>query len=117
MAMQVMLPLSAWVEAATRRLQPGGTLTLIAGTDSLPELLDALAPKLGSAAVLPLQSRDGRPAPRIILRARKGGRAPFRLLAPFVIHDGATHDGDRESYSPEANAILRGGAPLLAPFG
>lgn len=115
-AMQVSLPLSAWVQAATRRLVPGGWLTLITGTDSLPEVLAALAPKLGSAMVLPLAPREGRAPPRILLRARKGGRAPFRLLPPFVIHEGAAHDGDRESYTPAANAILRDGADLSAPF-
>jgi len=104
------------VQAATRRLAPGGWLTLIAGTDSLPDLLSALAPKLGSAAVLPLAARPGRPALRLILRARKGGRAPFRLLAPFVIHEGDSHDGDRESYTPQANAVLRGGGGILPLF-
>lgn len=115
-AMQVVLPMADWVQAATRRLAPGGWLTLIAGADSLPALLAALAPKLGSAAVLPLAAREGRPALRVILRARKGGRAPFRLLAPLVIHEGAAHDGDRESYTPLANAILRDGAGLSAQF-
>lgn len=115
-AMQVETPLSAWVSAATRRLRPGGWLTLICGADGLPEVLAALPPKLGSAAVLPLAPREGRPAPRVIVQARKGGRAPFRLLAPFVIHAGAAHDGDRESYTPAANAVLRDGADLLAPF-
>ncbi|WP_128514663.1 tRNA1(Val) (adenine(37)-N6)-methyltransferase [Tabrizicola thermarum] len=116
-AMQVDTPLSAWVAAATRRLRPGGWLTLICGADGLPEVLGALAPKMGSAAVLPLAPRDGRPALRVLLRARKGGRAPFRLLAPFVIHQGAAHDGDRESYTPAANAVLRDGADLLDQFG
>lgn len=116
-AMQVDTPLSGWVSAATRRLRPGGWLTLICGADGLPEVLAALAPKLGSAAVLPLAPREGRPALRILLRARKGGRAPFRLLAPFVIHQGPAHDGDRESYTPAANAVLRDGADLSAPFG
>jgi tRNA1Val (adenine37-N6)-methyltransferase len=115
-AMQVDTPLAAWVAAATRRLRPGGWLTLICGADGLPEVLSAFAPKLGSAAVLPLTPRAGRPALRVIVQARKGGRAPFRLLAPFVIHDGATHDGDRESYTPAANAVLRDGADLLAQF-
>ena len=116
-AMQVRTPLSDWVLAATRRLRPGGWLTLICGADGLPEVLAALTPKLGSAAVLPLAPREGRAALRVILRARKGGRAPFRLLAPFVLHQGAAHDGDRESYTPQANAVLRDGADLLAPFG
>jgi tRNA1(Val) A37 N6-methylase TrmN6 len=115
-ALQVSLPLSLWVQVATRRLAPGGWLTLIAGADSLPDLLGALAPKLGSAAVLPLAPRQGRAALRVILRARKGGRAPFRLLAPFVIHRGDAHDGDRESYTPAANAVLRDGADLSAEF-
>lgn len=115
-AMQVDTPLSAWVAAATRRLRPGGWLTLICGADGLPEVIAALPPKLGSAAVLPLAAREGRAALRVIIQARKGGRAPFRLLAPFVIHAGAAHDGDRESYTPAANAVLRDGADLLAAF-
>ncbi|MES2814843.1 MAG: methyltransferase [Pseudomonadota bacterium] len=115
-AMQVETPLSDWVAAATRRLRPGGWLTLICGSDGLPEVLAALPPKLGSAAVLPLAAREGRPALRVIVQARKGGRAPFRLLAPLVIHQGLAHDGDRESYTPAANAVLRDGADLLASF-
>ena len=115
-AMQVETPLSDWVLAATRRLRPGGWLTLICGADGMPEVLAALAPKLGSAAVLPLAPREGRAALRVIVQARKGGRAPFRLLAPFVLHQGPAHDGDLESYTPEANAVLRDGADLLAPF-
>lgn len=115
-AMQVDTPLSDWVAAATRRLRPGGWLTLICGADGLPQVLAALAPKLGSAAVLPLAAREGRAALRVIIQARKGGRAPFRLLAPFVIHQGEAHDGDRESYTPAANAVLRDGADLLAAF-
>lgn len=115
-AMQVETPLAAWVEAAARRLKPGGWLTLICGADGLPQLLAALGTRLGSAAVLPLTPRTGKPALRILLQARKGGRAPFRLLAPFVIHAGTAHDGDRESYTPAANAVLREGADLLALF-
>ena len=115
-AMQVETPLADWVSAASRRLRPGGWLTLICGADGLPQVLSAMGTKLGSAAVLPLAAREGRPALRIILQARKGGRAAFRLLAPLVIHQGLAHDGDRESYTPEANAILRDGADLLARF-
>jgi tRNA1(Val) A37 N6-methylase TrmN6 len=52
----------------------------------------------------------------VLVQARKGGRAPFRLLPPFVIHRGAVHDGDRESYTPAANAVLREAGDLLAYF-
>lgn len=115
-AMQVDLPLAEWVRAAGRRLAPGGWLTLICGADGLPDVLAGMGTKLGSVAVLPLQPREGRAAVRVIVQARKGGRAPFRLLAPFTIHAGAAHDGDRESYTPEANRVLRDGGDLLARF-
>ena len=115
-AMQVNLPLSEWVKAGARRLAPGGWLTLICGADGLPDVLAGMGTKMGSISVLPLQPRTGRPSVRIIVQARKGGRAPFRLLPPFVIHQGAAHDGDRESYTPEANAVLRDGGDLLAQF-
>jgi len=115
-AMQIETPLSEWVTAASRRLAPGGWLTLICGVDGLPEVLSALAPKLGSSAVLPLVAREGQHAQRVLIQARKGGRAPFRLLGPFILHQGPTHDGDRESYSPMASTVLRDGTDLLANF-
>ena len=116
MALRAEIPLGQWVMAATPRLAPGGWLTLICGADGLPEVLAAMGTKLGSAAVLPLTPREGRPALRILLRARKTGRAAFRLLAPLVIHQGPAHDGDRESYTPRANEILRMGASLSEEF-
>jgi tRNA1(Val) A37 N6-methylase TrmN6 len=63
-----------------------------------------------------LAPRQGQPALRILLRARKTGRAAFRLLAPLVIHTGDAHDGDRESYTAQAQAVLRDAADLSAMF-
>ena len=60
--------------------------------------------------------RDGRTAPRVIMQCRKRGRAPFRLLAPFVIHAGDAHAGDREHYTTAAQAVLRDGGGLSALF-
>ena len=116
LALRAELPLGEWVAAASKRLEPGGWLTMILGADGLPEVLGALGPRLGSAVVLPIAAREGRPALRVILRARKGGKAAFRLLAPVITHHGAAHDGDRESYTPRANDILRNGAALSAEF-
>ena len=115
-ALRVQTPIAAWVQAAATRLEPGGWLTMIFATPRLPEVLAALPPKLGSAQILPLAPRQGREAPRVILRARKGGRAAFRLLAPFVLHAGEAHGGDREDYTPAASAVLRGGGDLSAAF-
>ena len=110
-------PVGDWVAAALTRLHPGGWLTLILSAALLPGALAALSPRGGSAQVLPLAPRAGREAPRVILRARKGGKAPLRLLFPFVLHTGPAHSGDREDYTPEASAVLRGGGGLSAAFG
>ncbi|EEW24815.1 tRNA1(Val) (adenine(37)-N6)-methyltransferase [Rhodobacter ferrooxidans] len=112
MALRTSQPLALWIESATRRLAPGGWLTLILGTDRLPEALAAMDARLGSVAVLPLAPREGRPALRVIVQARKGGRAAFRLLPPFIMHAGVAHDIDRDSHSPQARAVLRDGADL-----
>lgn len=106
-------PLADWLLAARKRLRPGGWLTLIHLADRLPDLMRGME-GFGAVSVLPLAPRPGRPATRVILRARKGARGPFRLLAPVILHDSPAHDGDRESYSPEIRAVLREAAPLAA---
>ncbi|RME17374.1 MAG: methyltransferase domain-containing protein, partial [Alphaproteobacteria bacterium] len=78
-------PLASWIDAATRRLRHRGWLTLIQRADRVPEVLRALDDRLGSVMLKPLLPREGRPAALVIVRARKGGRAPFRLLAPLVL--------------------------------
>ncbi len=115
-ALRAQTPLGDWVQTAARRLNPGGWLTLICGADGLPQVLAAFGTGLGSASVLPLAPRQGRAALRIILRARKSGRAAFRLLAPLILHSGAAHDGDHDSYTVRAAAILRDGADLSEEF-
>ncbi|HHI70699.1 MAG TPA: methyltransferase domain-containing protein [Rhodobacteraceae bacterium] len=105
-------PLADWIDAATRRLKPKGYLTIIQDTERLPELLGVLDDRLGSVRVLPLIPRAGRPVHLVIMQARKGGRAAFRLLAQVMMHEGALHDGDRESYTAEIRAVLRSGAAL-----
>lgn len=105
-------PLAVWIDTAIRRLVPKGRLTLIQRAERLPALMAALDGRVGSAEVLPLSPRAGRAAKLVLLRAVKGGRGAFRLLPPLVLHEGAAHDGDRESYSPEIRAALRDAAPI-----
>jgi tRNA1(Val) A37 N6-methylase TrmN6 len=115
-ALREALPLADWIAAAARRVRDGGWLVVIQAADRLPALLAALPPTMGSVAVLPVAPRAGRPAGRVILRARKGGRAAFRLLAPLVLHAGAAHAADRDDHTPEAQAILREAA-AISSFG
>lgn len=107
-------PMAQWVDVAARRLAPLGVLTVIHRAERLPELLAALHGQggFGGAQILPLAGREGRAAGRVIVQARKGGRAEARLLAPLVLHAGPAHARDGEDFTPEVAAILRGGAPL-----
>lgn len=100
-------PMDRWIAAVADRLTGGGALTLIQRGEKLPEILAALAGRLGGIAVFPLRPRAHAPAKRVLVRAVKGARAPLRLLKGLDLHDdsGARH-------TPEAEAILSGQAPI-----
>lgn len=108
-------PLALWVDIAARRLAPKGLLHMIQRVDRLPDLLGACDGRLGSLEVLPIAARQSRPADLFILRARKGGRAPFRLHVPYLLHEGDEHRGDRDSYRPDVTRIFREGKSLPWP--
>lgn len=106
--------LSLWLEAAARRLAPKGHLTLICRAERVPELLAGLPAYLGSTELWPIVPRVGQPSQLVLLRARHSGRAAFRLHAGLLMHEGAAHAADGESYTAAVNAALRHAAAL--PF-
>ena len=109
-------PLELWIDAAARRLNHKGYLTLIQDVRRVPELMAACEKtSLGSIALLPISARQGRAPHLVLMRARKNGKSDFVLHAPFVMHSGDRHLGDRESYTPDVSAILRDGAALTLP--
>ena len=110
-ALREATPLAAWVDVALRRVRDGGFVTLIHLTERLPDLLAACAGR-ASVIVLPLAARARRPARRVIVQARKGGRAPFVLLPPLVIHHGDQHPGDGEHFTETVRSLMRGAGGL-----
>jgi tRNA1(Val) A37 N6-methylase TrmN6 len=101
--------IAAWARSLAGALRPRGTLTLILGADHLATGLAALAEAgCGSPALFPFWPKPGRPARLVLLRAIRGGRGPARLLPGLTLHQ---PDG---RFTPEADAILRDGAPLPA---
>jgi len=105
-------PLAEWLDIGIKRLAPKGTISVIQHITRLPEVLAASAGRVGSILVKPIQPRAGKPPNLFIFRARQGGRAPFVMAPPLVMHDGPAHQGDRESYTPHVSKILRQGAAL-----
>jgi tRNA1Val (adenine37-N6)-methyltransferase len=105
-------PLSQWIDTSLRRLRPGGWLTMIHLAERLDDILADLRGRTGSVEILPVAPRSGRPATRVLVRARKVDRGPLTLLPPLVLHDGAEHLRDGDDYSMAARSVLRDGAAL-----
>ncbi len=99
--------LGHWIAAMLRYAKPNAGLTLIHKAERLGDILAALEKgKAGAIRVIPLWSKAGQPAKRVIVRAVKGSKAPLTLTPGLVLHQA---DG---SYLPEIDAVLRNGAAL-----
>ena len=96
--------LSAWIAAGLKRTVSGGSFTMILRGDRLGEALATLPDR--GVSIFPLWPRAGEPAKRVILQARMNTRTPLRVLPGLVLH------GADGKYTPEADAVLRNGAPL-----
>ncbi|MEM7745622.1 MAG: methyltransferase [Pseudomonadota bacterium] len=101
-----------WLTAALARTRPGGWVVVIQRAERLPDILAGFGAQAGDIAVLPLAGREGRPAKRVIVKARKGSKGPFRLAPPLVLHRGTAHLTDADDFSDTATAILRDAAPI-----
>ena len=104
--------LDLWLDVALRRLRPSGVLTIIQHIERLPEILALIHGRAGAICALPVAARSGRAAGRVIVTAKKGARAPFALLAPFIMHKNPQHLQDSEDLTDEAQAVLRHAAGL-----
>jgi tRNA1(Val) A37 N6-methylase TrmN6 len=99
------MSLRDWIGALADRLTGGAALTMIHRAAKTAELLAALEGRLGGVELIPIRPRAEGAAKRILVRARKGSRAPFRLLKGLDLHD---RSGAK--YVPEIEAIVRGDA-------
>ena len=91
-----------WIKVAATALKQKGTISLIHRADRLDHLLSALRPYFGEIIIHPLWPKSGRKANRILIKAKKGSKAPTILTAGTIIHM------DNGSYTPEIESILRG---------
>jgi tRNA1(Val) A37 N6-methylase TrmN6 len=99
--------LAAWAAFLAAALRTGGTLSLVLPAARFDAGVAALrAAGCGSVTLLPVAPRAGAPAKRVLLRARRGGRGPARLLPALVLHE---KDG---AFTAAADAVLRDAAPL-----
>lgn len=100
-------PLDDWIGALADRLSGGAALTMIHRAAKTGAILAALEGRLGGIELMPVRPYADAAAKRVIVRARKGSRAPLRLLKGLDLHD---RSGAK--YTPEIEAIVRGEAIL-----
>jgi tRNA1(Val) A37 N6-methylase TrmN6 len=99
--------LAAWAAFLAAALRAGGTLSLVLPAARFDAGVAALrAAGCGSVTLLPVAPRAGAPAKRVLLRARRGGRGPARLLPALVLHE------EGGAFTAAADAVLRDAAPL-----
>jgi tRNA1(Val) A37 N6-methylase TrmN6 len=98
--------LAAWLGAALSFVAVKGTVIVLHRADRLTEIVSLLAPSCGEIAIIPLWPKAGRPAKRVVVRARKGVRGGSHLLPGLVLHES---DG---RYTAAADEVLRKPAAL-----
>ena len=93
--------LTAWLSFCLKMLKPKGYIALINRTEALNEIFAAMHNKAGNIEVLPLYSKEGQSAKRVIILAQKGSHGLTSILSPLYTHN---TDG---TYSEKAEQILR----------
>jgi len=99
------LDLTGWIKAMVFAAKPRAPVIMVHRAAELARILSGFDRQTGDITVLPIASKPGEDARRVLVRGRKGlKRGPLRLLAPLVLHQ---QDG---SAGPALEAIRRGEA-------
>ena len=99
--------LKEWVASCLRYAGPKGRFAMINRADRLPEILSLLYGRLGGIRIVPVWTKEGRPAKRVLILGQKGSRSPAVLEGGVVL---TLADGTR---SPKAESIMRFGESLF----
>ena len=98
------LSLEGWIKAMIHAAKPRAPVILIHRAAELARLLAQLDRQTGEITVLPIASKTGEPARRVLVRGRKGlKRGPLTLLPPLI-----THTEDGSARTPAAQAVAEG---------
>jgi tRNA1(Val) A37 N6-methylase TrmN6 len=100
------LNLESWLGFCIKMIKPQGFLYVIHRAEALENIVAYLHGRMGKIEIIPLYSKLGQPAKRIIVRAQKNSKAPLVIQSGVVVHE---NDG---KYSPKAEDVLRLGDVL-----
>ena len=95
--------LEKWIDFCIKMIKPKGYLYVINRAEALEKIIVAISSKLGKIEVLPLYSKKGQNAKRIIIRAKKDSKAPLIIYPGIIVHN------DDGTYSDKSQSVLRHG--------
>lgn len=99
--------LTAWLNTALKCLTPRGRIYTVNRAEAVDEILAVLHGRAGAVTILPLYSKNGQNAKRVLISARKNDRSPARILPGLTVH------GDDGGHTSAAQKILREGLSLF----
>ncbi len=102
--------LNKWLAFCLKMTKPFGRIYIINRVEALSLICSQLQDKAGGLTILPIYSKAGQNAKRVIVSAQKDSKAPCRILPPFI-----THDADGK-YTENAEKILRQGISFADIF-
>lgn len=102
--------LTGWIRFCLKMLKPFGHFFMVNRAEALTETLSVLNGRAGKITVMPVYSKKGQNAKRILICAQKDSKAPLAISPGILIHEA---DG---SYSPQAHKILRNGLSIFEIF-
>ncbi len=95
--------LERWVKAAVSCASAGGEVIFIHRAAELQKLMKFYDRRLGNITILPIVSRPGQEASRVLVRGFKGSKSPCKLLSPLSLHG-----TEGREFTPQLQAVLMG---------
>lgn len=102
------LSLSEWIKFCIKMLAPKGFFYMINRAEAIDYILHEIHNKLGNIKIIPLYSKEGQDAKRVMIIAQKDSKAATQILPALTVHN---EDGE---YSLKAFEILREGKSFLS---
>lgn len=99
--------LNEWLKFCLKMLKPFGKIYLINRVEAIDEILNTFSKHAGGIKIIPVYSKPGQQAKRILISAQKDSKAPTVICPPFYMYNS---DG---TYTRAADEILRKGKSLI----
>lgn len=93
--------LEGWIKFCIKMIRPQGHFYIINRAEAVDDILNVIHGRLGNIKLIPLFSKTGQKAKRIMISAQKDNRTPTEILPGLILH---TSEG---AYTPDAHKILR----------